>query len=147
MSDQLPLLMGVGFALVALLITYVKHIGYVESISTEITKKGFRPIAIQRRWLDYHKNTATYDVEYQDDYGHGYQTSCKIHSLFIFFDGRLYWTKPLMDRDGDRMKRDMTRQLLIDSLRKENKQLKDKIKELEAINNELRGIPPKKRVF
>ena len=139
--------MGLGFALVGLLITYVKHIGYVQDIADEITKRGFRPISIQRKWFDYHKNTATYDVEYQDDHGHGYQTSCKIHSIFIFFDGKVYWTKPLVERDGDRMNLDMTRQLLIDSLRNENKQLKDKVKELETINNELRGISPKKRVF
>ncbi|MFK7803561.1 MAG: hypothetical protein AB8G95_18140 [Anaerolineae bacterium] len=142
MSDAFPFFVMACFVLLVPVIAYIKHSGYTDRISKEVAAKGFKAVSIQRRWVDFDENTATYDVEYQDEYGNGYQTSCKIRSLFLFFEGSLYWTKPLIGRDGNQINREMTQQLLIDALRKENKQLKDKLKELESANDELKNSIP-----
>lgn len=132
MSDMLPFFIMACFILIIPVVAYIKHSGYIDRIEKEVKSKGFTPVSIERRWIDFDENTATYDVDYQDSYGNGYQTSCKIRSIFLIFEGKLYWTKPLTARDGNQMNREMTQQLLIDSLRKENKQLKEKVAELES---------------
>ena len=147
MSDMVPFFMMACAFFIIPVVAYIKHSGYVDRIEKEIKSKGFTPASIERRWLDFDENTATYDVEYQDTYGNGYQTSCKIRSIFLIFEGKLYWTKPLTARDGNQINREMTQQLLIDSLRKENKQLKEKISELESNLNEPKSdrLTPKSR--
>ena len=130
-----PFALMLGFMLLAIVIALVKHNQYQNRIAREIKQKGYRPIDISRRWIDFDENTATYDVTYQDKFGSQHQTSCKVRSVFIFFDGDLYWTKPFGDQASASAQDPnyaLTQQLLIDALRKENSKLKAKIKKPEA---------------
>ncbi|MEM8859552.1 MAG: hypothetical protein AAGD96_14580 [Chloroflexota bacterium] len=133
MNEMFPFIMVLGCALLAVIVALIKHTQFQNRIAREIMKKGLRPIEIERRWLDFDENTATYDVSYQDNFGTQHKTSCKIRSIMIFFDGDLYWTKPFASQHvGQDPNYAMTQQLLIDALRKENSKLKAKIKQLEA---------------
>ena len=122
-------------AIISVIIAFVKTTQFERRIAREIESKRFTPISISRRWFDFDEGTASFDVIYQDSLGLTHETRCKIRSFMLFFDGDIYWTRPLVDHNRerqDRVKHDEGRTFLIDTLRKENKELKERIKELEA---------------
>ncbi len=134
MEDQFSFLIFGLIILVMIVVAFFKTSQFENRIAKEIQKKGFQPISISRRWLDFDEGTASFDVIYQDKVGLQHETRCKIRSYMYIFDGDLYWTRPLIDQPKEKvaqMRYEEKRSILIDGLRSENQALKARIEELE----------------
>lgn len=134
MEDQFSFLIFGMIMLAVIIVALIKTNQFENRIAKEVRSKGFTPITISRRWLDWDEGTASFDVVYQDKVGIQHQTRCKIRSYMYIFDGDLYWTRPLVDQTDEKaaqMRYEEKRSILIDGLRAENQTLKDRIQELE----------------
>ena len=71
-----------------------RHSDAIARIEGELSRRNVSDITIAPNWLDFDRETLTYDVSYRMPSGERHQNRCKV-AVHLWADNEVYWQKPL----------------------------------------------------
>lgn len=92
---MIPALVIVGVVLVGVgVFVRDRHTHAITLIEGELKSRKASDITIANDWLDFDRDTLTYDVSYRMPSGERHENRCKV-SIRLGADHEVYWQKPL----------------------------------------------------
>ena len=85
---MVAVLAGVGFFLRG------RHQNAIVRIEDELRRRNASDVTISPNWLDFDRETLTYDVSYRMPSGERHMNRCKV-ATHLAADNEVYWQKPL----------------------------------------------------
>jgi hypothetical protein len=90
----LPILGALAVAGVGAFFYWERHDMAKALIEADLRRAGVTLIRLELDWMDFDRDTLTYDVVYDSASGRRLHTRCKV-AIRAGSDGNLYWTSPL----------------------------------------------------
>ena len=92
----LPALGLFAVLIVAVFLTWDRHAMCKSLVEGSLRRYHATDIAITTDWMDFDRDTFTYDVEYTDSSGKKQRNRCKVMSGNVLADDAVYWTDPIV---------------------------------------------------
>ena len=102
--DQLMFLSVVGLLAaigIASFIAWDRHQMCTAEIEGSLGRVHAKDIKLKLDWLDFDRDTFTYDVEYCDPAGKVHHNRCKVATRYFGADNSVYWTDPIESRPSN----------------------------------------------
>lgn len=94
-SVLLPALGLVAIFCVGAFFTWEGHMTCKSVIEGSLLRYHATDIVVKRDWMDFDRDTSTYDVEYRDTSGKLQRNRCKVTSGNVLAEDAVYWADPI----------------------------------------------------